>query len=96
MGISIIFLPAIGGIVGIPLTIIESILGGIATLTGFTSVMISMRWTKRKTKEFCARIKLIEEYKNKLYYYTQKVKEDGIITIEELKQCDNLLAEFNN
>ena len=26
----------------------------------------------------------------------QKVKEDGIITIEEVKQFDNLLAEFNN
>ena len=58
--------------------------------------MISMRWTKRKKKEFRARIKLIEEYKNKLYYYAQKVKEDGIITIEEVKQFDTLLAEFNN
>ena len=59
MGISIILLPAIGGIVAIPLAIIESILGGTATLTGFTSVMISMRWTKRKKKEFHAGIKLI-------------------------------------
>ena len=96
MGISIILLPAIGGIVAIPLSIIESILGGTATLTGFTSIMISMRWTKRKKKEFRARIRLIEEYKNKLYYYTQKVKEDGIITIEEVKQFNKLLAEFNN
>ena len=47
MGISIILLPAISGIVAIPLAIIESILGGTATLTGFTSVMISMRCTKR-------------------------------------------------
>ena len=46
IGISIIILPAIGGIVAIPLAIIESILGGTATLTGFTSVMINMRWTK--------------------------------------------------
>ena len=29
---------------------------------------INMRWTKRKKKEFHERIKLIEEYKNKLYY----------------------------
>ena len=26
----------------------------------------------------------------------QKVKEDGTITIDELKQFDKLLAEFNN
>ena len=26
----------------------------------------------------------------------QKVKEDGIITIEEIKLFDKLLAEFNN
>ena len=81
MGISIILLPAIGRIVAIPLAIIESILVGTATLTGFTSV----RWTKRKKKEFRSRIKLIEEYKNKLCCYMQRVKEDGIITIEEVK-----------
>ena len=45
MGISIILLPVIGGIVAIPLAMIESILGETATLTGFTSVMISMGWT---------------------------------------------------
>ena len=50
----------------IPLAIIESILGGTANLTGFTSVIISMRWTKRKKKEFRARIKLIEKYKSKV------------------------------
>ena len=60
-GTSIILLPAIGGIVAIPLAIIVSSLGGTATLTGFTSIMISMRWTKRKKKKFHARIKLIEE-----------------------------------
>ena len=43
MGISIIILPAIGGIVATPFAIIESILGRTATLTGFTSIMLSMR-----------------------------------------------------
>ena len=55
-----------------------------------------MRWTKQKKKEFRERIKLIEEYKNKLFYYTQKVREDGIITIDELQRFDLLLNEFNN
>ena len=56
MGISIILLPAIGGIVATPLAIIESILGGTATLTGFTST--SMRWTKQKRKEISCRNKI--------------------------------------
>ena len=51
---------------------------------------------KTKKEEFRERIKLIEEYKNKLFYYTQKVREDGIITIDELKRFDLLLNEFNN
>ena len=43
-------------------TIIESILSLTATLSGFTSVALSMVWTKRKQKEFHARIKLVEGY----------------------------------
>ena len=61
------------------------------------SVALSMRWTKRKKKEFRLRIKLVEEYQNKVFYYTQRIKEDGIITINELnKQFDELLAKFDN
>ena len=55
-----------------------------------------MRWTKRKKKEFRARIKLIEDNKNKIFYYKQKVKGDGIISIEGLKPFDSLLTEFYN
>ena len=75
--------------------IAQSILIGVESLNGFITTMLSMRWTKRKKKEFRERIKLIEEYKNKLFYYSQKVREDGVITIDELKQFDSLLAEFN-
>ena len=55
-----------------------------------------MRFTKRKKKQFHARLNLVKEYQNKLFYYTQKVREDGVITIEELKAFDLLIAEFNN
>ena len=69
---------------------------GIESLNGFITTMLSMRWTKQKKKEFRERIKLIEECKNKLFYYSQKVREDGVIAIDELKQFDLLLTEFNN
>ena len=35
------------------LTIIESILSSTATLSAFTSVALSMRWTKRKKRILC-------------------------------------------
>ena len=98
-GTGLIVLIALGGMGLVPLatlTILESIFSSAATLGGFATIVVSMRWTKRKKKAFRARVKLIEEYQNKLFYYTQKVREDGIITVEELKQFDLLLAEFNN
>ena len=90
---------AIGGIGLIlirTLIIIESILSSTTTLIGFSTVALSMRWTKRKKKQYNARLKLIEEYKNKLFYFMLKTKEDNVITIDELKQFDKMLDEFNN
>ena len=66
---------AVSGMEFIPLatlTIIESILSSTATFSGFTSVALSMRWTKRKKKEFRARVKLVEKYQIKECYYMQK------------------------
>ena len=42
--------------------------------------------------------KLIEEYKNKLFYFMLKTKEDNIITIDELKQylTTEMVDEFKN
>ena len=76
--------------------IAQSILIGIENLNGFITTVLSMRWTKRKNKEFRERIELIEEYRNKLFYYSQKIREDDVITVDELKQYDLLLTEFNN
>ena len=98
-GASLIILTCLGGIgliAASSMIIAQSVLIGIESLNGFITTILSMRWTKRKKKEFRERIKLIEEYKNKLFYYTQKVREDGIITIDELQRFDMLLNEFNN
>ena len=87
-GAGLIISIAIGGIGLIPigtLTIIESILSSTTTLSGFSTVALSMRWTKRKKKQYNARLKLIEEYKNKLFYFMLKTKEDSEMTIDELK-----------
>ena len=98
-GASLIILTCLGGvglIAASSMIIAQSVLIGIESLNSFITTILSMRWSKRKKKEFRERIKLIEEYKNKLFYYTQKVREDGIITIDELERFDLLLNEFNN
>ena len=56
---SFIVINVIGGVGLIPvisLTIIDCVIAGMGGLSAFISSMISMRWTKRKKKEFRARI----------------------------------------
>ena len=77
-------------------SIISSILSSTSLLSGFLTAVVSMRFTKRKKKQFNKRIKLTKEYQNKLFYYTQKVREDKNITLEELEKFDLLLNEYNN
>ena len=75
-GIALIItcLGGVGIITASGILIAQSILIGVESLNGFITTILSMRWTKRKKKEFHERIKLIEEYKNKLFYYSQKSK----------------------
>ena len=72
---SFIVINVIGGFGLIPvisLTIINCVIAVMGGLSAFVSTMISMRWTKRKKKEFRARIKLIEEYLNKFFIIYKK------------------------
>ena len=85
-GASLIVLTCLGG-VGIiaasSMIIAQSILIGVGSFNGFITTMLSMRWRRRKKKEIRERIKLIEEYRNKLFYNSQKIREDEVITIDE-------------
>ena len=54
-GTGLIVLIALGGMGLVPLTtltILESIFSSAATLGGFATIVVSMRWTKRKKKAF--------------------------------------------
>ena len=81
-GLIIITVDGIGLIPSATLKIVESILSTTASLNGFTSVMLSMTWTKRKKKDLKQGQNLLKNIK-KLFYYSKKVKEDGITTIKE-------------
>ena len=68
---------AIGGLGLIPigtLMIIESILSSTTTLSGFSTVAFENEMDKTQKKQYNARLKLIEEYKNKLFYFMLKTK----------------------
>ena len=76
--------------------IIGGVLGLLDITVGGNIMTINMKQTKRKKKAYSAKMKLVDKYRNKLFNFTQKVKEYGIITIDEVQQFDELIVEFKN
>src|ERR1700710_2019760 len=82
-------------ITGIPF-IVPAILAGIAALDGALTEIVVVGWTSRKKKIFREKCELIQSYIDKLYIYTEKCKQDNIITIEEIENFHKLIDEYNN
>ena len=82
-------------ITGVPI-LIPAILAGIAALDGALTEIVVVGWTSRKKKIFREKCELIQSYIDKLYIYTEKCKQDNIITIEEIENFHKLIDEYNN
>ena len=82
-------------IVGVPI-VIPGILAGISAVNAGLSEIVIVGWTSKKKKIFRERCELIQSYMDKMYIYTEKCKQDGIITIEELKSFHKLIDEYNS
>ena len=80
---------------GVPF-IVPAILAGIAAVDGALTEIVVVGWTSRKKKVFRERCELIQSYMDKMYIYTEKCKQDGVITIEELEGYRKLIEEYNN
>src|SRR5829696_5299724 len=80
---------------GVPF-IVPAILAGIAAVDGALTEIVVVGWTSRKKKIFRERCELIQSYMDKMYIYTEKCKQDGIISIEELEGNRKLIEEYNN
>lgn len=50
-------------------------------------------WAEKKKKKFNAKCKILQSYLDRMYVYIEKVKQDGVITIEELEGFRHLVDE---
>jgi hypothetical protein len=83
----------------VPLTIpivIPITLGAItASETIITSGLV-MGLTGRKKSFYREKINIIQSYLDKMFVYCEKVRQDGVITVEELEGFKHLMEEYQN
>jgi flagellar motor component MotA len=72
-----------------------AILGGYSAIE--TSVMEGMNIgiIKKKKHKFSGKCQIIQDSINKLYFYYEKARQDGIITIEELEGFEKIYKQFD-
>ena len=73
--------------------VVTSTLAGVSAKTILTET-IYIGYTARKKKIYREKCELIMEYINKLFLFSEKCKEDKIITIDELEQFSLLVKEY--
>ena len=76
--------------------VLAAIFSGLSLFKASMIEILSIGLTSKRKRFYQQRIELVKEYINKFFYYFEKCKEDGIITIEELQNFDKLLEEYNN
>ena len=69
--------------------------GSIPIIQSIVSKLITSKFTSKRKKFFEERIMLVSEYLNKIYFYSEKIKDDGIITIDELENFNKIINEYN-
>ena len=50
---------------------------------------------KKKKQKYINKCKIIQDYINKVYFYFEKARQDGVITLEELEGFNKLIKEFD-
>jgi hypothetical protein len=74
----------------------------IAILSGYsaveTSVMEGMNIgiIKKKKNKFAQKCIIIQDYINKMYFYYEKARQDGVITVDELEGFEKIYRNFVN
>ena len=79
-------------------TFLSPIIVGVITGVGASETVLSngliFGLTKKRRHKYLQKIGLIKEYIDKSYLFFHKISEDGIITIEELRQFQELIKEY--
>jgi len=68
---------------------------GIVSASSSTGI-IAIKYSSKKKEYFKRKVRLIDEYLNKLYIFFEKSKADKIISVEEVEEFNMLLTEFEN
>ena len=82
------------GIIIAPLAM--GLLGGYSTLETALLEVMNIGVIKKKKHKFSEKVNLIQDYINKMYFYFEKARSDGIITLDELENFQKIRDEFNN
>ena len=76
--------------------IIISVLSSIAAIKTALTEGVMIGFTTKKKKFYRKKCNIIKEYINKLFLFSEKAREDRIITIEELTIFNRLVTSFEN
>ena len=76
--------------------IIISVLSSIAAIKTALTEGVMIGFTTKKKKIYRKKCNIIKEYINKLFLFSEKAREDRIITIEELTIFNRLVTSFEN
>jgi hypothetical protein len=83
----------------VPLTIpivIPIVLGAITAGETIITSGLVMGLTGRKKSFYREKINIIQSYIDKMFVYSEKARQDGVITVEELEGFKHLMEEYQN
>ena len=75
---------------------IAAITGGVASIKGFITLIISKGIIGKKIVHYRHICEAINTYLNRVYIYIEKSRSDGKISIEELENFNKLIAEMDD
>lgn len=86
---------------GLVLTLYPTIIvGGIVTsATGIDLVLtkiLTNSFTGKRRRNYAKKASIVKNYQNKIFIYTEKIRNDGIITVQELEGFRLLFTEMEN
>lgn len=71
-----------------------AILGGYSAIETTILEGMNIGVIKKKKHKYVKKCSVIQDYLNKMHYYFEKARQDGVITLEELEGFDSLVSIF--
>ena len=70
----------------------------VATNAGITAMLITLRKSifNREYNKFSKKLKNANKYQNRMWIIAEQIKQDGVVTVEELQKYVDLFDEYKN